>query len=129
MPLERAVPGGKLPGPQPLDRGGRRTRVVIVDDEEPKRAPVRGELLDVEDAQSMAGEDPFRGQQRVVREVLVVDRVELVLLDEADEVRDLDRQDAPGRKQEVQRDSEVVEVRDMRENVVRNDEHPRCRHA
>ena len=94
MPLERAVPGGKLPGPQPLDRGDRRTRVVIVDDEEPKRASVRGELLDVEDRGPWRAR--FRGQQRVVREVLVVDRVELVLLDEADEVRDLDRQDAPG---------------------------------
>ena len=96
VPSSVPYPAASSPRPQLVDRGRCRTRVVIVDDEEPKRAPVRGELLDVEDAQSMAGEDPFRGEQRVVREMLVVDRVELVLLDEADEVRDLDRQDARG---------------------------------
>ena len=49
------------------------------------------ELVDVEELQAVRREDLAGGQQREVREVLVVDRVELVALDQAQEMRDLDR--------------------------------------
>src|SRR5207247_1577673 len=55
-----------------------------------QRAAVGGELLDVEEGQSVSGENPLDRQQREIREMLVIDRIELVLLDEPHQVRELD---------------------------------------
>ena len=56
------------------------------------------QLIDVEELETVRREHLARGQEREVREVLVIDRVELVALHEAQEVRDLDRRDAVGRE-------------------------------
>ena len=52
----------------------------------------------------------------------MVDRVELELLDQPDEVRHLDRDDAVRGEHELDAGDEVVELRDLREHVVRDDE-------
>ena len=49
------------------------------------------ELVDVEELKAMGIEHLARSQQREIGEVLVVDRVELVALDEAQQVGNLDR--------------------------------------
>ena len=58
----------------------------------PQRAAVGRELLGILDPQTVAGQGRLRTEQRVVHEVLVVDRVELVVVDEARQVGDLDGQ-------------------------------------
>src|SRR5690348_17231291 len=55
----------------------------------PQRSAVGVDLLDVEDAQTLGGEDATDGEQREVREVFVVDRVELVLFDQLQDMGEL----------------------------------------
>ena len=57
------------------------------------------ELLDVEEREAVVREDGRHGEEREVREVLVVDRVELVVLHQLQQVRELHRDDAVGREQ------------------------------
>ena len=83
---------------------------------------MRRQLLDVEEPQAVRGEDLSRGEQREVREVLVVDRVELRLLDQAQQVRELHRDAPPGVEQELEAGDEVVEVRHVGEHVVADDQ-------
>jgi hypothetical protein len=52
------------------------------------------QLVDVEDLEAMGGEHAPGGEEGEVREVLVVDGVELVLLDQAGDVGKLDRHHA-----------------------------------
>jgi hypothetical protein len=56
-----------------------------------QRVTVRIQLVDVEDLEAVSFENLGRCQQREVREVLVVSRIKLGALDEAKDVRDLDR--------------------------------------
>ena len=79
---------------QRLDTGRRLLRVHA------QRPPVRRQLLDVEHRETVGPQDPVGGAQREVREVLVIDRVELILLEEPKEMRELERQDAAGREHE-----------------------------
>ena len=87
-----------------------------------QRSAVGGNFLDVEDAQAVGGEDAARGGEREVREVLVVDGVELVLFDEAREVRELHRDDAVGLQQLLDPGHEVVEVGHLGQHVVADHE-------
>ncbi len=61
---------------------------------DPQRAAVRRKLLDVEQLEPGLRERALDGDEREVREVLVVDRVELGLLDQPQQVRELHRHDA-----------------------------------
>jgi hypothetical protein len=79
---------------------------------------MRGQRLDVEDAQPVAREGPLHGQQREVAVVLVVDRVELHLADEVEEMRELDRQHARRLEHAGEAGDEVVEVGHVRQHVV-----------
>ena len=87
------------------------TRVAGVARVDAQRAAVRRQLLDVEHRRPCGGEDALRREQREVREVLVVDRVELVVLDEPQQVRELHRDRRRRRRAAIcmPRD-EVVEV-------------------
>ena len=81
-----------------------------------------GQLLDVEQRQPVGGEDPPHGGEREVGEVLVVDGVELVLLEQPQQVRELHR-DRPARRQrDRQPGDEVVELRHVGEDVVADDQ-------
>src|SRR4029450_5949100 len=66
--LERAVPRGVLPFAELLDPISRRVGASLETRIEPKRAAVRGELLDVEDAQPVGREDLAGRAEREVRE-------------------------------------------------------------
>ena len=83
---------------------------------------MRRQLLDVEHAQAVRGEGRGRRVEREVREVLVVDRVELVALDEADQVRELDRDRAARREQHLEAAGDVVQVGHVRVDVVGDDQ-------
>ena len=41
---------------------------------------MRRQLVDIKDDQPVLGEDPFDNEQRQIREMLVVDRIELAFL-------------------------------------------------
>jgi hypothetical protein len=83
---------------------------------------VRLELLDIEQLEPVVGEHALGGQAREVLEVLVVDRVELVVLDEPQQVRHLDRHHAVVGQQDLEAGDEVVEVRHVRHHVVGGDQ-------
>src|SRR5713101_4395810 len=57
---------------------------------------MRGQLLDVKQHQSVGVKNLFRGQEGEVREMLVVDRVKLILLHQFQQVRELEGQHPPG---------------------------------
>ena len=57
-------------------------------------SPHASAAIDIDDRQAMGGEDPAQGEHREIRKVLVVDRVELVLGQQAEQMGHLDRQEA-----------------------------------
>ena len=89
---------------------------------EPQRAAVGLELLDVEELEPVVGEHALGGQAGEVLEVLVIDRVELVVLDQPQQVRHLDRHHAVVGQQDLEAGDEVVEVRHVRHHVVGGDQ-------
>ena len=76
------------------------------------------DLLDVEEAHTVVREDGRHREEREVREVLVVDGVELVVPHQLEEVRELHGDDAVGGEQRGHAADEVVEVGHVREHVV-----------
>src|ERR1035437_7595730 len=88
-----------------LDLGG----VLLVTAVDPQRAPVRGQLLDVEQAQAVGLEDAAYGQEGEIGEVLVVDGVPLVVLHEAHEMGELHRDHATWLQQDLHSANEVAE--------------------
>ena len=78
------------------------------------------QLIDVEDLEAVRGQHLAAGEEREVREVLVVDRVELIALHEPQQVRDLDGHDPAGRQQGLHAAHEVVQVRHVGHHVVRH---------
>ena len=85
-------------------------------------ATVSGEFLDVDDGQVALGQRPRRGQDRPVLEVLVVDRVELCVGHQVECVMHLDADHAPVRDQGPETLGEAGDVRDVRVDVVRDDQ-------
>ena len=87
------VPGIELAAPEIVEPGRRGPRSSSAwTTKYRSEPPWVGQLLHIEDAQAVAGQHPLRTDERVVHEVFVVDRVELVALDESNEVGDFDRQ-------------------------------------
>src|SRR5690606_30598354 len=64
------------------------SRMAAVD---PDTATVRGQFFDVVDPQASHLEDPLHSMDGQVRKVLVIDRIELVVLDQAQQVRKFQR--------------------------------------
>src|SRR5438270_13027820 len=91
-------------------------------DEHAQRAAMRWKLCDVEDLEAVLVEEPQERMEREVRVVLVVDGVELQPLDEADEMRHLDRRHPLRGEKDPHPRHEVVHVRDVCEDVVGDDE-------
>ena len=87
-----------------------------------QRAAMCRQRLNVDRHEAISGSETGQSDEREIREVLVVDRIELVFRDEPLEVRNLDRYNAL-RSQEVghARD-EVVELRHLRQNIVGDDQ-------
>src|SRR5207244_11316684 len=72
------------------DSGAGCRRLFGMSDVEAQRAAVRAELVGVDHGQRVGREDPARRPQREVRKMLVVDLVELIALERAEQVRKLD---------------------------------------
>ena len=83
---------------------------------------MRGQQLDVHERESAARQRPGRGRDRVVLEVLVVDRVVLVLLDQGQQVLHLDGDPAVVGDQGAQPLGEPDHVGDVRVHVVGHDQ-------
>ena len=80
------------------------------------------QAIDVDDGQAMGGEDPAQGEHREVREVLVVDRVELVVGQEPEQVRHLDREEAVVGEQDREATDEVVDVGHLGQDVIADEQ-------
>src|SRR5919198_2003709 len=116
-------PGIDLPPPKLLRAIGRRMRGVVgMAGVDPQRAAVRRDLVDIEDRQMVRREDPLGRNEREVREVLVVDGVELVLAHELKKVRELDRDDAAWLEDDAQPLDKIIEIWNLSENVRAADE-------
>src|SRR5215469_8479591 len=87
-----------------------------------QRPAVRRQLVDVDDPKSGGGQRPRRGQQRQVREVLVIDRVVLALLDQPRQMRELKRDQPSVLDQSAQAGGEASYVGHVGEDVVGRDE-------
>ena len=83
---------------------------------------MRSELEHVEHLEPVRAQDHARREEREVGEVLVVDGVELIALDQPDQVRELDRDDALRREDRLHAGREVVEIGDVGEDVVGDQE-------
>ncbi len=75
-------------------------------------------LLDVDERQSLGSEDRADRVQREVREVLVVDRVVLEVLEQGGEVGEFERRRPVGGEKRSDAAGEVVDVGHLREDVV-----------
>ena len=76
-----------------------------------------GQLLHVEQGETVGGEDTLGGEERKVGEMLVIDRVELVLLHQAHQMGELDGDDTTRLQEKLQGSDEIVEVAHLGENV------------
>ena len=76
------------------------------------------QLLHVEQPQAMSGEDLLDHEQREIGEMLVVDRVELGILDQPRQMRELHRQDTVLRQQMREAGDEIVEIGNMGQHIV-----------
>ncbi len=83
---------------------------------------MRRQLVDAVDVQTVCIDDPSRGLQREVAEVLVVDRVVLESLDEPQEMWELEGRGAARCEQNRDALDEVVDVRHVGEDVVAGDQ-------
>ena len=89
---------------------------------DPERPAVRGQLVDVEHLETVGGEHVPGGEEGEVGEVLVIDRVELVPLHQAHQMRELDRDHTLGSKDPLHAGGEVVQVGYVGEDVVRDEQ-------
>ena len=79
---------------------------------------MRRQLLHVEQLQTVMEEDLLHGAKAEVREVLMVDGVELVLFDEPQQVGEFHRDHARGSEQLPHPTDEVIDVGNVRQHVV-----------
>ena len=86
--------------------------------EHAQRAAVTRQLLDIDQLEPLRPEDRTDGMEREVREVLVVDRVVLEVLDQLREVRELERRCPSRPEQRSHAGDEVVDIGHLGENVV-----------
>ena len=78
--------------------------------------------LDVDRHKTVGRRDATHGDEREIGKVLVVDRVELVLGDEAPEMRDLDGHNPVRCQQMGDAGNEVVELGHLRQHVIGDDQ-------
>src|SRR5262249_16963020 len=74
--------------------------------------------LDVEQHQAVVSEDPLHRREREIRKVLVIDGVELILVHQLEQMRKLHRDDAARSQQTAHPGDEIVDVGNVREDVV-----------
>ena len=87
-----------------------------------QRPAMRGELLNVEYSEMVPSREAINREKRKIREVLVVDGVELVLRNKSFKVRKLQRND-PLRCEKMGHSSrKIVEIGNLRQDVISDDE-------
>jgi hypothetical protein len=79
---------------------------------------VRLQFFEVEDGESVTLEQPLDRQQREIGIVLVIDRVEVIRFDHAEQMRKLQRDHAVIGEQDFQARRKIVDVRQMGKHVV-----------
>ncbi len=109
-------------GQQRRDVRRYRVRRVGAAEIDPQRSAMRRELLDVEHLEAVPPRQAIDRDEREVREMLMIDGVELVLVDQPLEMRKLERDHAVRRQQMRHAGGEVVEVRHLRQHIVADDE-------
>ena len=113
---------GLLRGQHRLDPLGRLAVAFFRACVDPQRPAVRREFLDIHHPQPGRREGAGGGQQRQVREVLVVDRVVLPALDQAEQVREFERNRALVLDQCAKPGREALDIRYVGEDIVRRHE-------
>ena len=83
-----------------------------------KRSTMHRQFLHVENHEAVPGENRVYGREGEIREVFVIDGIELIVRDQLHEMRELDRDHAARSQRDLQSSDEVVEVRHLREHVV-----------
>jgi hypothetical protein len=83
---------------------------------------VRSELLDVEDGQAVVIEYSADGRKREIGKVLVIDRIELIVFHQPDEMGEFHRDHPVISHQRCEAVDEIVQVRHMGEDIVAQDE-------
>jgi len=95
---------------------------AFVADEQAQRPAMRRQPLHVEDAQRLRRQNLRDGAEGQVGEMLVVDRVELVVPHQAEQMRKLEGGDTLGQQQLAEAAEKIMDIGDVREDVVRRDE-------
>src|SRR5215469_8190962 len=85
-----------------------------------ERPTVGRQLLDVKKCEPISSKNPFRGEEREVRKMLVVDGVELVALHQPQKVGKLQGEDALRLQCNFHSGHEVAQVRHLGEYIVAN---------
>src|SRR3954454_7145295 len=79
---------------------------------------MRWQLLDIEQCNPMRGKDSLSRRKGIIEIVFLVYRVELIALDQVYQVRELNRDHATFREQDLHPRNKIVEVGHVRENIV-----------
>ena len=87
-----------------------------------QRSTVRRQSFNVDKRESVVRSQPAHGAEREIREVLVVDGIELVFGHQPLKMRHLDGDDALRRQKMRHTGDEVVECRHLRQHIVGNDQ-------
>src|SRR5688572_7684823 len=87
-----------------------------------QRPPMSRKFVDVENGQSMSSHDLAHGMEREVREMLMVNRVKLILIHQAHQMWKLQGDHALAFKQDLKAFDKIIECRNMRQNIVADDQ-------
>ena len=83
---------------------------------------MRPQLLDVVDLEAMGAKDLGGRPEREVREVLVVDRVVLEPVEQAEQMREFERRGSVFAEEDLDARDEVVQIGNLRQDVVADDQ-------
>ena len=102
--------------------GRRFMRSIYAAQIDAQRSAVGRKFLDVEYLEPVTAGEPIDCHERKIREVLMIDRVELVFIDQALDMRELEC-DHPVRGKQVRHACrEVVKIGNLRQHIVADDE-------
>src|SRR5262245_26720466 len=87
-----------------------------------QRAAVCGQFIDIKYAHSVSREYLFGGQRRKVREMLVIDLIELVAIDRPEKMWEFNCANSPRLKDDGDAFDERVEICHLGENIVTENE-------
>src|SRR6185312_1971832 len=91
-------------------------------DKQAQRASMNRGALDAIEREAVSREQLRKGRHGKVAQMLVVHRVEFAVLEKIEEIRNLDHGRALLREHEADSLDESVQVRNVREHVVREDD-------